>query len=200
MSEALAIFAKAPVPGFAKTRLTPPLTPAEAAQVYEASLEAVVAAALGSGVEVTIFFDPAHEGEAYFASAYPAIRRLPQEGEGLGDRLANAFDTLFSHGFQRVSIIGADSPTLPAAYLAEAFATLRGTDVVLGPTLDGGYYLVGLNRRAWPRARTRWRRCRTSGTSPTSCWSAIPAIAARVAVSAPARTIGNAPAARSGAR
>jgi glycosyltransferase A (GT-A) superfamily protein (DUF2064 family) len=60
--------------------------------------------------------------------------------------MANAFSHVFADGFRRVAMIGADTPTLPPAFLGEAFDALRSAEVALGPALDGGYYLVGLSR------------------------------------------------------
>lgn len=71
---------------------------------------------------------------------------FPQEGTTLGDRLIHAFDTLFSRGLGPVVIIGTDAPLLSKARLEEAFTALKTQEVVLGPALDGGYYLVGLAR------------------------------------------------------
>jgi rSAM/selenodomain-associated transferase 1 len=74
------------------------------------------------------------------------VHCVPQEGQDLGERLIRAFDRLFAAGHDRVAIIGSDSPHLPATHMNEAFELLASCDVVFGPSRDGGYYLVALNR------------------------------------------------------
>jgi hypothetical protein len=73
---------------------------------------------------------------------------LPQRGDDLGARILFTFDQLFRQGYTQVIVIDSDTPTLPTAYLEQALSliTARENDVVLGPTEDGGYYLVGLRR------------------------------------------------------
>jgi uncharacterized protein len=153
----LLVFAKAPQPGCVKTRLVPPLTPEGAAAVYEAALRDVIAGALGSGARVRILFDDTPGAEAYFARAFPELERRPQCAGDLGRRLCAALATRFAEGAESVAVIGADSPTLPGAYLSEGLAALREADGVLGPADDGGYYLIGVRRDAWPEAATLFR-------------------------------------------
>jgi len=152
MAEVLAILSKAPAPGRVKTRMAPPLTPVEAAAVYEASLRDVIERARGSDRGVQIFFDPAPGAREYFRRAFPDLVLVRQEGEDLGARIRNAFGTLFAEAADRAVIIGADSPTLPRSRLTEGLSALDAADVTLGPTRDGGYYLVGIRRPAWPQA------------------------------------------------
>jgi uncharacterized protein len=86
---------------------------------------------------------------AYFQALAPDFFLLPQTGDDLGARLDHALThCLLQRGAGKVVIMDTDSPTLPAAYLAQAFARLDTADVVLGPCDDGGYYLIGLNRPA----------------------------------------------------
>jgi uncharacterized protein len=88
------------------------------------------------------------EGAAdYFRDLAPDIALSPQRGVDLGERLDQLLTDALVAGAQQVVVIDSDSPTLPAAYVAEAFAQLDGpSDVVLGPCDDGGYYLIGLKR------------------------------------------------------
>jgi rSAM/selenodomain-associated transferase 1 len=156
VSEVLAIFAKAPEAGRVKTRLVPPLTAEAAATIYEASLLDVVAAARGAGPVLRLFFDDQPGAANYFRAAFPDIERRPQGDGDLGDRLRDAFGQLFTDGADRAAIIGTDSPTLPRHLLDAGFAAIRepDADVALGPTHDGGYYLVAVRRSAWPAAAT----------------------------------------------
>lgn len=143
---ALLVIAKRPAPGQTKTRLTPPLSPQQAAHLYECFLrDTLNAARTVSGATRLINFAPLDEAD-YFAELAPDFGRLPQIGDSLGARLDHALTHCLSDGFRRAVIMDSDSPTLPAAYLTQAFVKLEQADVVLGPCDDGGYYLIGLTR------------------------------------------------------
>lgn len=141
---AIALFAKAPLAGRVKTRLVPPLTHEDAARVARASLEDTARFIVPAvPFSWTLFLD----GEAD-----PSLRRVadenglaiaPQEGPELGARLKAAFRALRSRGARRVLAIGSDSPTLDPERIREAGEALAVCDVALGPTEDGGYYLIG---------------------------------------------------------
>ncbi|MEQ1785210.1 MAG: TIGR04282 family arsenosugar biosynthesis glycosyltransferase, partial [Hyphomonadaceae bacterium] len=75
-----------------------------------------------------------------------AVKLIDQVGDDLGARMQQAFDTLFAQGYQRVFIVGTDIPSLPLDHYKQALALLDSHDVVLGPALDGGYYLIGLKQ------------------------------------------------------
>jgi len=150
-SRALIIFAKKPLPGAVKTRLSPPLTPAEAAGLYNCMiLDLVEMVRSLSGISSFIFFQNDPGAAEYFKSLAPEIIATPQAGEDLGERLKNAFAEIFNSGFAAVAVIGTDSPDLPAEHIVETFALLEDehTDVVFGPAEDGGYYLLAL-KRVW---------------------------------------------------
>lgn len=146
MSDALVIAAKAPVVGQVKTRLCPPLSAAEATELFRCFLADTVARACTvPGVQVCLAFTPA-DSENLFRTLLPfPLYYLPQRGDSLGQRLVNIFVDLIHDGFTRVTITGGDSPTLPMSYLQDAFMLLADprTDAVFGPCSDGGYYLVG---------------------------------------------------------
>ena len=146
MSSALAIFAKAPVAGQVKTRLCPPLSGEDATRLYECFLLDTVARACSlADVHVFVAITPA-DTELVFRALLPfPVRYIPQRGATLGEREANVFAELLHQGFSRVVIIGSDIPTMPVAHLRDAFTLLASpdTDVVLGPSEDGGYYLIG---------------------------------------------------------
>ncbi len=146
MTNALLVVAKRPFPGQTKTRLSPPLSPQDAANLYENFLrDTLDIIRLVPEVQPIIAYLPLGE-EAYFRSLAPDFALLPQRGDNLGARLDNALTHCLMDGYQKVVIMDSDSPTLPAAYLSQAFTALDRTDVVLGPCEDGGYYLIGLNR------------------------------------------------------
>ena len=145
---ALLVVAKRPAPGQTKTRLTPPLTPGQAAQLYESFLcDTLDLIRRVPGARPLLAYLP--EGaEDYFRALAPDFELLPQVGDDLGARLDNALTHCLSDGFTRAVILDSDSPTLPAEYLAQAFAALETADAVIGPCDDGGYYLIGLKRPA----------------------------------------------------
>ncbi|HYS78490.1 MAG TPA: TIGR04282 family arsenosugar biosynthesis glycosyltransferase [Candidatus Dormibacteraeota bacterium] len=153
---ALVLYARVPRPGQVKTRMIPWLGARGALGLHlallEDSLGLLRAAARDAGAAPFVAFsedwEPPREAElARIAGAAAGLARLPQSGGDLGERLTGTFERLAARGYRRVVVIGSDSPTLPAAILRAAFATLcLGADVVLGPAEDGGYYLVGSSR------------------------------------------------------
>lgn len=76
-----------------------------------------------------------------------SVLLVQQKGADLGARMKNLFCWAFSRGFQRVVMIGSDAPTIPASFIKEAFSKLKTMPIVLGPAMDGGYYLIGRNAR-----------------------------------------------------
>jgi rSAM/selenodomain-associated transferase 1 len=149
---ALAVMAKAPRAGKVKTRLSPPLTPAEAADLNVCFLrdtaENIFAVAGSGGAAGVISYTPVGE-EALFDNLLPAdFALIPQRGDGFGERLLATAQDLLSCGYGSVCLIDSDSPTVPAASFEQAVAELQkeGDRIVLGPAVDGGYYLIGLKR------------------------------------------------------
>ena len=146
MPNALVIVAKAPVVGQVKTRLCPPLSAAEATELFRCFLVDTVARACTiANVQTCLAFTPADSGDLFRALLPFPLHYLAQRGDSLGERLVNIFADLLHEGFTRVVIMDSDSPTLPLAYLQEAFTLLADSrnDAVFGPCSDGGYYLVG---------------------------------------------------------
>ena len=144
-SNALLVVAKRPQPGHTKTRLTPPLAPDQAAALYQCFLQDTLDLIRQvPDVHPAIAYLPA-DARDYFAALAPDFELLLQEGPDLGTRLDNALTRYLERGYERVAIMNSDGPTLPPAFLADAFDRLgEGADVVLGPADDGGYYLIGL--------------------------------------------------------
>ena len=143
---AVAIMAKAPRTGEVKTRLCPPLSAEEAAELYRCFLlDKIEQVRALRGAQPAIAYTPV-EGKAVFEELAPGFALVPQQGADLGARLANSFDRLFAEGYAAVLLIDSDTPTLPTGFLRRALdlvATPR-IDLVLGPSEDGGYYLIGL--------------------------------------------------------
>lgn len=139
--------AKEPLPGQVKTRLCSSCTLEEAAELYRCFLlDTFDLVASLQGIMVTVAYFPSEAEAAFKAMAPPAFELMPQRGADLGERLSSAFEQLFSLGYERVVAIGADSPTLPSEYIERALESLARAenDVVLGPSADGGYYLIGM--------------------------------------------------------
>lgn len=145
--QALFVMAKDPRAGQVKTRLCPPLTPETAARLYRCFLADVLdLVADVPGVDPVVAFAPPEARQSFTQLTDGRFQLVPQEGPDLGARLENAFRALFHQGYDRVAAVSTDSPDVPVAYLAEAFARLDDAPVVLGPCPDGGYYLIGLAR------------------------------------------------------
>jgi rSAM/selenodomain-associated transferase 1 len=145
----LIVVAKQPAPGQAKTRLVPPLSFEQAAALYEAFLRDTLELMRGvPEVRQVIAYLP-HAAREYFADLAPDFDLLPQTGDNLGARLDRALTHYLNCGDERAVIMNSDGPTLPIEYLRQAFERLIDpADVVLGPSDDGGYYLIGLRRPA----------------------------------------------------
>ena len=142
MKRALAIFAKTPLPGRVKTRLTPPLSPRNAAALYRCMLLDTIARSSTLDIDIVIFYEG---GRQFFLDAAPGARLVHQHEGGLGTRLERAFGALSEMGYEARVVIGTDAPDLPLAYIDEAFRLMEsGSDAVFGPAADGGYYLVAL--------------------------------------------------------
>jgi rSAM/selenodomain-associated transferase 1 len=147
-ANALVVMAKAPVAGEVKTRLVPPLTPDAAAELYRCLLlDLLDHLAAFAGADLYIACDPPAGLSLFQEFAPPAFVCFPQRGGDLGQRMRSIFEDLFNKGSERVVVIGSDLPVFPLTFLDEAFRALDGAaPVVLGPSRDGGYYLIGLGR------------------------------------------------------
>ena len=146
---ALAIMAKAPVAGTVKTRLMPPLTAAQAAEVCRALLlDQFDHLRNFPGAERYVFYTPADAEKSLGDLAGADYVYMAQSGADLGARMHQVFIDLSRLGYRNIVLIGSDLPALPLAILEQAFRRLAHGEprVVLGPSADGGYYLVGMNR------------------------------------------------------
>ncbi|MFZ1767625.1 MAG: TIGR04282 family arsenosugar biosynthesis glycosyltransferase [Caldilinea sp.] len=144
---ALFVVAKEPAAGQTKTRLCPPLRAEEAAALYASFLaDTLDIMRRVSGVRCSIAYLPPG-AEAYFSDLAPEMTLVLQQGESLGERLDHLITQALANGAMQAVVMDSDSPTLPAAYVAQAFDLLDGNiDAVFGPCRDGGYYLVGMKR------------------------------------------------------
>ncbi len=139
----LVVMAKAPKPGMVKTRLTQTLPVEAVTELYRCLLDDTMELARSLGnVEVAVMC-PASDLEELKQLARGLVAVVAQKGEGLAAGLTSVFAHFAAPGGQRVVAFNSDSPHLPRSVLEDAFETLAANDVVIGPTHDGGYYLVG---------------------------------------------------------
>ena len=145
---AVAIMAKAPRPGTVKTRLCPPLLATEAAALYRCFLlDKIRAVGALIGAQPVMAYTP-DDARTEFDTLAPSFALVPQRGPDLGARLHGILTQLLAAGHAGAMAVDSDTPTLPARFLQQAVDCLTrpGPDVVLGPTEDGGYYLIGVRR------------------------------------------------------
>jgi len=139
----LVIMAKAPRPGSVKTRLVPSLSPEAVTSFYCCLLQDTLALAWSlNDVHVAIMC-PESDVNQLAELAGREVKVVAQKGEGLAAGLTSVFAHFADHSQRRVIAFNSDSPHLPLSVLEEAFETLVAHDVVVGPTHDGGYYLIG---------------------------------------------------------
>lgn len=140
MTAALVVIAKAPLPGLSKTRLTPPCTPLQAAALAEAALiDTLVTVHRTSARRRVLALDGEVGGLLEHLQGFEVIR---QRGAGLEERLAAAFEDTG----EAALLVGMDTPQMSPLLLDRALALLSEADAVLGDTLDGGYWAIGLRR------------------------------------------------------
>jgi rSAM/selenodomain-associated transferase 1 len=142
--EVVLVFQKNEVLGKVKTRLASGMGELRALEIYGYLVQMTYSALAEVPVSIwTYFSDFIPE-----TVNSPIAKRFAQEGQDLGERMAGAFARSFELGMDKVVLIGTDCPTLQSQHLHEAFEALTHSDLVLGPATDGGYYLIGMKRRA----------------------------------------------------
>jgi len=150
MKKGLIVFAREPLPGSVKTRLAASIGNHAAVELYETMVQDVLKTARQlCDVETIVFWDCEKESLPVLSEKYSCNSRCQIAGN-LGQRMQAAFAEMFADGCDLCCIIGSDAPDLPLPYILEAYRLLEAphTDVVLGPSKDGGYYLLGL-RHVW---------------------------------------------------
>lgn len=141
----LVVFVRYPTPGRVKTRLAAGLGAEAAARIYDAFVRDLVGRFSGSPFDVRWDVAPPDLGFADRFGIPPESCR-PQRGADLGARMLDAFRTTLVDDGDRCVLIGSDAPHLPVERIEEAFARVSPNDIVLGPSLDGGYYLIAMAR------------------------------------------------------
>ena len=149
MKICLIVFAKHPVPNEVKTRLIPTFSPEQAAALYTAFLtDWCKTLVKRSDVDLVIAYTPEDAQPDLQALIGDDAIYIPQVGADLGERLTSTTQWAAEHGYTRILIVGSDSPTLPISYISEALTLLDSRDIVIGPSVDGGYYLIGFSAAA----------------------------------------------------
>jgi len=142
--EVVLVFQRNEVLGKVKTRLAAGVGEEQAMEIYRYLLNKTYLALKEITVPVTTYFsefipeNPIHSAE----------NKQVQVGGDLGERMRNAFVAHSESGMEKVVLIGTDCPSLEGTHLVQAFEALEHSDLVLGPARDGGYYLIGMKRRA----------------------------------------------------
>lgn len=140
----LCIFSRYPQEGQCKTRLIPELGAKGAASLQQRMSDHIIDVAQQVDSDVLLFVKGG-SGRKVDAWLQGRVAYLFQEGDDIGMRMANCFKCGFAQGYERIVLVGADCPALDAELLTQAMDALANHDLVFGPSLDGGYYLVGMN-------------------------------------------------------
>jgi rSAM/selenodomain-associated transferase 2/rSAM/selenodomain-associated transferase 1 len=147
-AQAVIVFCKYPVAGQVKTRLAASIGDEEAMRIYRRMVDHTlrVTRRLRSRSRTLLFFSPPEARDSMRAWLRRSYQYVPQSNGDLGDRMIHAFLYAARQGYGRTLIIGTDCPGLQPSHLDRAFAALEDHDVVMGPTEDGGYYLIGCSQ------------------------------------------------------
>ena len=146
MKTCVIVFAKNPVPNQVKTRLVPTLSPEQAATLYTAFLtDGCETLAKLLDVDIIVAYTPTAARSDLQALIGNDAIYIPQIGVDLGERLASATQWAAEHKYTKILLVGSDSPTLPISYISKALTLLDSRDIAIGPSTDGGYYLIGFS-------------------------------------------------------
>jgi len=145
----LVMFVKYPEKGKVKTRLSQYWDEDMVVRLYRAFVYDLLASLSEGDYGFRIAYHPRERGKDFANEFGDTFSYLPQTGTGLGEKMHNAFKKCFSEGFQAVVVIGSDSPDLPPRIITEAFQALEKSSAVIGPSCDGGYYLIGFSRESF---------------------------------------------------
>jgi rSAM/selenodomain-associated transferase 1 len=143
---ALIIFIKTPIPGLVKTRLQPQLTEEQSAEIYSAFLRDLNDTfKKANNFDLWYAVSPENFNEDILARFIQLDKYFLQEDRDLGERMQNAFQTLFSKGYESLVLIGSDIPSININIISQALQGLANNDCMIGPSKDGGYYLIALS-------------------------------------------------------
>lgn len=146
MRNALILMTRVPIPGKTKTRLETHLTPEQCAMLHTCFIKDIYKTAKKVNADVYIYYTPERHQYLMRAILGEKAELRPQIDGNLGDRMANAINQCLDMGYEKCVLIGTDIPTISELVLSRAFNALDSSEVVIGPTIDGGYYLIGMKK------------------------------------------------------
>ena len=147
MKQAVICFTRVPRPGQTKTRLMPCLSGEQCAQLHWAFLRDLSNIYASQDADLLVAHTPDPDWES-LKTVFPAARFFPQEGTDLGAKMNHALNLALSMGYEKCILTGSDLPLMTREHLMSGFDALNQADVTLGPTSDGGYYLVGVKEES----------------------------------------------------
>jgi len=139
----LLFFIKSPEEGKAKSRLAVSIGNGKAAAFYRSFVLEMLATLENGDFRLHLYFYPENSRKDIQTWLGKDYDYIPQKGKDLGERMKNGFSDAFASGFKRVVLVGSDIPDLPLEFIQEAFIALQKEEAVIGPSYDGGYYLIG---------------------------------------------------------
>lgn len=146
MKRTIICFTRVPRPGLTKTRLMPLLSGEQCAMLHTAFLHDIAEVYKASGADLFVSFAP----DPYIQPLYDifpfAKGFFPQQGNDIGERMHSAIAHVLSFGYSKVLLTGSDLPRLTVSHIGRGFTALDKADIAIGPTSDGGYYLIGMKQ------------------------------------------------------
>jgi len=146
MNRALILFTRVPIPGMTKTRLMPFLNGEECAELHTCFVKDIYQKAKQVEADLFVFYTPRDEKNLLTKELGTEAIYMPQHGDDLGARMKNAIGIALRAGYEKVVLIGTDIPQIHPETLRNAFDNLNEKDIVIHPTFDGGYYLIGMKK------------------------------------------------------
>ncbi|MHC4131761.1 MAG: TIGR04282 family arsenosugar biosynthesis glycosyltransferase [Planctomycetota bacterium] len=143
------LFGKSPRDGDVKTRLADEIGSDYAVEFYKCSVEDSLTWLKSLNIHFKFYFWPPDAEESLLDWLGGGLEFTAQKGNNLGEKMNNAFIDAFEDDFEKVLIVGSDSPDLPAEFINMAFDELKNHDAVIGPSSDGGYYLIGFKKKSF---------------------------------------------------
>lgn len=143
MKNAVILFTRVPRPGATKTRLLPVLKPEQCAGLHWAFLKDLGELYRQLDADLFVSYTPDPDWEQ-LKNVLPRASYLPQKGKDLGEKMYRAIKKVLNLGYESVILTGSDLPMMTLNHLESGFAALESHDIAIGPTSDGGYYLIGM--------------------------------------------------------
>lgn len=146
--DALIIMTRVPIPNKTKTRLMDVYTGVECCKLHKCFLKDIfkVCYEIKDDMDIFLTYTPEDSNNELKSLIPDYIKSFPQQGKDLGERMYNSLKEILDHGYDGVVLIGSDIPELKKEYITKALKSLQGSDVCIGPTYDGGYYLIGMKK------------------------------------------------------